>query len=106
MTIKERRMQELEHTPDILLEQVFNFLRFLKSTYFSGNLPQTAEPSVASQPTPQPPTLSKLSETKRLELLNQLFGAWANQPDLDEIFAQIERDRHTYQGRQIDSLDG
>lgn len=31
MTFKERLIQEIEHTPDILLEQVFNFLRFLKT---------------------------------------------------------------------------
>ena len=31
MKIKEKLLQELEHTPDPILEQVFNFLRFLNT---------------------------------------------------------------------------
>ena len=30
-----------------------------------------------------------LSEQERLNRLNQIFGAWKNQPDLDTIFAEI-----------------
>ena len=31
MTLKEQLIQELEHTPDHILEQVLNYLIFLKS---------------------------------------------------------------------------
>lgn len=30
-----------------------------------------------------------VSEQERLNRLNQIFGAWKNQPDLDTIFAEI-----------------
>jgi len=40
-----------------------------------------------------------LIEEERLAELNKLFGAWKNQPDLTEIFAEIDQQRHTYQGR-------
>ena len=46
-----------------------------------------------------------LSEPERLKRLNQIFGAWKNQPELDEIFAQIDREHHAYRGRAIESLD-
>ena len=46
-----------------------------------------------------------LTDEERLAKLNELFGAWKDQPDLDEIFAQIDRERHAYRGRQIDSFD-
>ncbi|AVH63474.1 hypothetical protein CDG77_18250 [Nostoc sp. 'Peltigera membranacea cyanobiont' 213] len=50
-------------------------------------------------------TQSPLTDDKRLARLNQLFGAWKNQPELKEIFTEIDQQRHTYQGRIIDSLD-
>lgn len=46
-----------------------------------------------------------LTEMEKLAKLNQLFGAWKNQPELTEIFAEIDQERHTYQGRIIDSID-
>ena len=46
-----------------------------------------------------------LSEQERLTRLNNIFGAWKNQPDLDEIFAETDRERHAYRGRAIESLD-
>jgi len=49
--------------------------------------------------------ISSSSEQERLEKLNRLFGAWSNQPDLDEIFAEIDQERHTDVGREIESLD-
>jgi hypothetical protein len=48
---------------------------------------------------------SPLTDDKRLARLNQLFGAWKNQPELKEIFTEIDQQRHTYQGRILDSLD-
>ncbi len=32
-----------------------------------------------------------LTEEERLAKLNKLFGAWKNQPDLTEIFAEIDK---------------
>ncbi|MFK0735108.1 MAG: hypothetical protein ACFKPT_05465 [Gloeotrichia echinulata GP01] len=46
-----------------------------------------------------------LTEAERLAKLNQLFGAWKNQPELTEIFTEIDQQRHTYQGRTINSID-
>jgi hypothetical protein len=46
-----------------------------------------------------------LSEAERLKKLNQLFGLWQNKPELDDIFAEIDIQRHVYRGREIDSLD-
>lgn len=48
------------------------------------------------------PTLN-LSE--RLNLLRAIFGAWQNKPELDEIFAAIDEERHRYQGREIIEFD-
>lgn len=46
-----------------------------------------------------------LSEAERLTRLNQLFGVWSEESALDEIFTEIDRERHAYQGRMIESLD-
>ncbi|MDZ7957293.1 MAG: hypothetical protein RMY34_05220 [Aulosira sp. DedQUE10] len=46
-----------------------------------------------------------LTEAQRLAKLNQLFGAWKNQPELTEIFTEIDQQRHTYQGRTINSIN-
>lgn len=46
-----------------------------------------------------------LTDEERLAKLNQLFGAWKDQPELMEIFAEIDKDRHAYRGRSIDSFD-
>ena len=45
-----------------------------------------------------------LSEPERLRRLNELFELWRNQPELDSIFAEIDRERHAYQGRKINCL--
>jgi hypothetical protein len=37
--------------------------------------------------------------------LQALFGILEHQPDLDHTFDTIDRDRHQYQGREINSLD-
>jgi tRNA(fMet)-specific endonuclease VapC len=88
MTLKEQIIQELDHTPDGVLEQVFNFLKFLKAT----------------PPISPVQALPDLSDQERLARLSQLFGAWGNQPDLEQIFADIDRDRHRYQGREIPTI--
>lgn len=46
-----------------------------------------------------------LSQQERLTKLNQIFGAWKNQAAIDEIFAEIDTERHVYQGRAIETLD-
>ena len=46
-----------------------------------------------------------LTDEERLARLNELFGAWKNQPELIEIFAEIDQKRHAYRGRAIDSID-
>lgn len=46
-----------------------------------------------------------LSEQERLTKLNQIFGAWKNQPDLDTIFAEIDTQRHAERGRAIETFD-
>ncbi|MCL6750821.1 hypothetical protein KBT16_07435 [Nostoc sp. CCCryo 231-06] len=46
-----------------------------------------------------------LTDEERLAKLNQLFGVWQDQPELIDIFAEIDQQRHTYQGRMIDSID-
>lgn len=46
-----------------------------------------------------------LSESERLRRLNELFGLWNNQSEINNIFAEIDRERYTYQIRKIDSLD-
>jgi hypothetical protein len=45
-----------------------------------------------------------LTDEERLARLNQLFGAWKNQPELTEIFTEIDQQRHAYRGRNIDLL--
>lgn len=46
-----------------------------------------------------------LSEQERLTKLNQIFGIWKDEHDIDEIFAQINRKRHADFGREIETLD-
>ena len=46
-----------------------------------------------------------LTDEERLEKLNQLFGVWKEQPELIEIFAEIDKERHSYKGRVIASID-
>jgi len=41
----------------------------------------------------------------RRSQLQALIGSLADRPDLDRAFADIDRDRHQYQGREIASLD-
>ena len=51
----------------------------------------------------KPPQILSLSE--RLNRLRAIFGAWQNQPELDEIFATLDEERHHYQGREIVGFD-
>jgi hypothetical protein len=42
-----------------------------------------------------------LTDDQRLAKLNQLFGGWKDEPELIEIFTEIDTKRHTYRGREI-----
>ncbi|MEM8642551.1 MAG: hypothetical protein AAGG51_27590 [Cyanobacteria bacterium P01_G01_bin.54] len=46
-----------------------------------------------------------LSLAERQRRLQNLFGAWSNQPDLDMAFARVERERHSDFGRTVPSFD-
>ncbi len=50
-------------------------------------------------------TKQSLTDEERLIKLNQLFGAWKEQPELIEIFAEIDGKRHGYRGRMIDTIN-
>lgn len=49
--------------------------------------------------------LSQLTPEERQQRINEMLGGWKDSPELDEIFAQIDRERHLYRGREIDSFD-
>ncbi len=46
-----------------------------------------------------------LSEQERLTKLNQIFGVWKNQTELDDTFAEFDTERHAYRGRALETLD-
>ncbi|MEH1988115.1 MAG: hypothetical protein ACYTXT_07970 [Nostoc sp.] len=46
-----------------------------------------------------------LTDEERLAKLNKLFGVWQDQAELIDIFAEIDQQRHIYEGRVIDSID-
>ncbi|MDF0552413.1 hypothetical protein [Kamptonema sp. UHCC 0994] len=51
------------------------------------------------------PEASRKSDEERMKRLHQVFGAWKDNTELEEIFAEIDRERHNYFGRKIDFLD-
>jgi hypothetical protein len=51
------------------------------------------------------PEAPRKSDEERLKRLHQVFGAWKDDTELEEIFAEIDRERHSYFGRKIDFLD-
>ncbi|MEH2280420.1 MAG: hypothetical protein V7K90_03605 [Nostoc sp.] len=71
------------------------------------SIPDGAEIIVNLELTSTKPVVEKLDLTdeEKLAKLNKLFGAWQEQPELIDIFAEIDQQRHTYQGRDIDSID-
>lgn len=40
-------------------------------------------------------------QTERLQRLNKLFGVWKDRPNIDLIFAEIDQERHSYYGREV-----
>lgn len=49
--------------------------------------------------------LSQLTPEERQKRIDSVLGGWKNDPNLDNIFAEIDRERHADRGRQIDSFD-
>ena len=49
--------------------------------------------------------LAHLSTEEQKKRIKQVLGAWQDEPEIDAIFAEIDRDRHNYRGLKIDSLD-
>ncbi|MEI2579979.1 hypothetical protein [Scytonema sp. PRP1] len=72
-----------------------------------NNIPDGTEIIVELEiaPTQINETKQPLTDEERLARLNKLFGTWKNQPDLMEIFTEIDEQRHVYRGRVIDSID-
>ncbi|MDZ8138516.1 MAG: hypothetical protein RM049_24940 [Nostoc sp. DedQUE04] len=71
------------------------------------SIPDGAEIIVNLELPATEPVVAKLDLTdeQRLAKLNQLFGVWQDQTELIDIFAEINQQRHTYQGRVINSID-
>jgi hypothetical protein len=49
--------------------------------------------------------LSHLTPEERQIRIDSALGGWKDDPNLDTIFAEIDRERHAYRGRQLDSFD-
>jgi len=49
--------------------------------------------------------LSQLTPGERQRRIDSALGGWKDDPDLDSIFVEIDRERHAYRGRQINSFD-
>ncbi|PSB09812.1 hypothetical protein C7B62_11715 [Pleurocapsa sp. CCALA 161] len=42
------------------------------------------------------------SAADQWQRLQQVAGAWQDDSEIDEVFAEIDRERHAYRGRDID----
>ena len=49
--------------------------------------------------------LAHLNEEERRNRIKQVLGAWQNDSEIDNIFAEIDRFRHQEYGKRINSLD-
>jgi hypothetical protein len=72
-----------------------------------NNIPDGTEIIVELEITPTQINKKKqpLTDEERLARLNKLFGVWKDQPDLTEVFAEIDEHRHAYRGRVIHSIN-
>lgn len=48
------------------------------------------------------PDRSFSNQTEQWQQLQQVIGAWKDDPEIEEIFAEIDRERHADRGRDID----
>ncbi|BAZ12338.1 hypothetical protein NIES4071_41680 [Calothrix sp. NIES-4071] len=70
-----------------------------------NDIPDNTEILVELQ-VPRASTIGQtLTNDEKLAKLNQLFGAWKDDTELIEIFTEIDKNRHAYRGREINSLD-
>lgn len=42
------------------------------------------------------------NKIEQWQQLHQVAGAWQDDLEIDEVFAEIDRERHAYRGRDID----
>ncbi|MEO0852441.1 MAG: hypothetical protein AAFY15_02905 [Cyanobacteria bacterium J06648_11] len=72
-----------------------------------GRVPEGVEVTVEIDLTPiaNPKISRDLTDAERLARLNRLFGTWRDRPDLDEVFAHLDRVRHGERGRKLTSFD-
>lgn len=49
--------------------------------------------------------LSQFTLEERQIRIDSALGGWKDDPNLDNIFAEIDRERHADRGRQLDSFD-
>ena len=60
-----------------------------------------------SEITVEVPDAQLISKAERWERLNAVIGAWKDDPEITEIFAEMDRERHADLGRPVefDDLD-
>ena len=47
-------------------------------------------------------TIEPILKTKiRLKVISELSGSWSNDPSVIPIFEEIEKERHSYFGREV-----
>jgi hypothetical protein len=49
--------------------------------------------------------LSHLTPEERQICIDSALGGWKDDSNLDNIFAEIDQERHAYRGRQLNSFD-
>lgn len=49
--------------------------------------------------------LANLSRDQRIAKIRAALGGWKNDPEIAEIFSEINRERHTYEGRPLATFD-
>ncbi len=60
----------------------------------------TPEDWIAAQLTK---TSQSIKKEEQWQQLQKAFGTWQNNSELDQIFTDINRQRHDYRGRELDS---
>lgn len=43
-----------------------------------------------------------MTKKEKREIAENICGAWSDDPSVDSIFEEIEKERHQYPGRRID----
>lgn len=95
--IRQKLHRQIDQLPADLLMLVDEFLEFLK--FRRGQTPKSPAISQISHP------LSGLSREERVAKIRSVVGGWQDDPEIAEVFAAIDRERHAYPGRAIATLD-